>query len=356
MPTLNEVAQLAGVTTATVSNVLRNPSKVKPSTVERVKAAIAATGYQPNLIARALAEGRVSMVALVLPDIANPFYPEFVRVAERAARQRDFFLMVCNTDERPDIGLAYLNRIAGTLADGVLVLHAGISTADIRALKGRRSPVVLASEEMVDFSDQIPHVVVDLHRAGEIAAEHLLELGHKKIGAVVGRGLESLQCSRLAGFKSALDAARVQLEETCIRETSDTVAGGHEAAEFLIENHPDITAIFTTNDLMAFGVSQALASRGLRIPEDVSLIGITDIRLARDMRPALTTVALRIEEIATTSINLLLDLIDNPKHTPTVVRVPEPELVIRDSTGRPRHVSQPTKRRRATPSVKKRVT
>lgn len=333
MATLNDVAQLAGVTTATVSNVLRNPYKVKRSTVERVEAAIAATGYQPNLMARALAEGKSSMVALVLPDIANPFYPEFVRIAERVARQRDFFLMVCNTDERPDIGLAYLKRIAGTLADGVLVLHAGIGADDIRALQARRSPVVLASEEVVDLTDKIPHVLVDFHLAGEIAAQHLLELGHRRIGAIVGRGLESMQASRLAGFKSALRAARVPLKEAQIRQVSDTVAGGHEAALSLVDSDPAITALFTTNDLMAYGASHALAERGIRIPQEVSLVSITDIRLARDMRPALTTVALRIEEVATTSINLLLDLIENPQHQPTVVRVPDPWLVKRASTG-----------------------
>ena len=141
MATLSEVAQMAGVTTATVSNVLRNPDKVKPSTIKRVKAAIAATGYRPNLMARALSEGKSSMVAIVLPNIINPYYPEFVRIAERVARQRKYFLMVCNTDEQAEIGRAYIRQISGTLADGVLMLHTGISTGEILELRGgRRSP------------------------------------------------------------------------------------------------------------------------------------------------------------------------------------------------------------------------
>lgn len=333
MATLSEVARLAGVTTATVSNVLRNTQKVKPATVQKVKEAIAATGYRPNLMARALAEGKSSMVALVLPDINNPFYPEFVRVAERVARHRNYFLMVCNTDERPDIGRAYLHQIAGTLADGVLVLHTGISADDINELKTRRSPIVLASEEQVDLANRIPHVVVNFHRAGEIAGQHLLDLGHQRIGAIVGCGLEGMQLGRLDGFKSALSAAGITLDEAMVRNVSDTVAGGHEATDSLLEQHPDITAIFCTNDLMAYGASQALADRGIRIPQDISLIGITDIQLARDMRPALTTVALGIEQVATISINLLLDLIENPQHEPTIVHVPDPVLVVRASTG-----------------------
>jgi LacI family repressor for deo operon, udp, cdd, tsx, nupC, and nupG len=333
MATLSEVARLAGVTTATVSNVLRNTQKVKPATVQKVQEAIAATGYRPNLMARALAEGKSSMVALVLPDINNPFYPEFVRVAERVARHRNYFLMVCNTDERPDIGRAYLRQIAGTLADGVLVLHTGISADDINELKTRRSPIVLASEEKVDLADKIPHVVVNFHRAGEIAGQHLLALGHRNIGVIVGCGLEGMQVGRLQGFRDALAAQGVDLPESRILNVQDNVDGGHDAAMALLDQHPGLTAIFATNDLMAYGASQALADRGVHIPDDISLIGITDIRLARDMRPALTTVALGIEQIATISVNLLLDLIENPAHEPTICHVPDPTLQVRASTG-----------------------
>lgn len=333
MATLSDVARLAGVTTATVSNVLRNTQKVKPVTVQKVLDAIATTGYRPNLMARALAEGRSSMVALVLPDIGNPFYPEFVRVAERVARQRSYFLMVCNTDERPDIGRAYLHQIAGTLADGVLLLHAGIGANDINEMKARRSPIVLTSEEQDDLASGIPHVVVNFHRAGQLAGQHLLELGHRRIGIILGIGLEGLQFKRLDGFRSALAEAGLAFDETLVRNVGDHVAGGREAAVSLLEQHPDITAIFCTNDLMAYGASQALADRGIRIPQDVSVVGITDIQLARDMRPALTTVALGIDKVATMSINLLLDLIEDPHHEPTIVHVPDPVLIQRASSG-----------------------
>ncbi|WP_313874667.1 LacI family DNA-binding transcriptional regulator [Rhodoferax potami] len=219
------------------------------------------------------------------------------------------------------------------MADGVLVLHTGISADDINELKTRRSPIVLASEEHVDLADRIPHVVVNFHRAGEIAGQHLLALGHTRIGAIVGCGLEGMQLGRLNGFKGALASAGITVDDALVRNVSDTVAGGHEATDSLLEQHPDLTAIFCTNDLMAYGASQALADRNIRIPQDISLIGITDIQLARDMRPALTTVALGIEQVATMSINLLLDLIENPQHEPTIMHVPDPVLVVRASTG-----------------------
>ncbi len=333
MATLSEVAQIAGVTTATVSNVLRNPDKVKPSTAKRVKAAIAATGYRPNLMARALSEGKSSMVAIVLPNIINPYYPEFVRIAERVARQRKYFLMVCNTDEQAEIGCAYIRQIAGTLADGVLVLDTGISTSEILELKGgRRSPIVLASEETVVFPETIPHVVVDFRMAGLIAGRHLLQLGHCRIGVIVGHGCDGMQYLRREGFRDALVEAGMTLNEQDVRYVLDSVSGGHDAALSLLNNDPGLTAIFATNDLLAYGATQALADTGIRIPDDVSIMGITDIQLAQEMRPALTTVALNIEDVATASINLLLDMIENPEHQPTLVRIPDPRLMIRAST------------------------
>lgn len=336
MATLSEVARLAGVTTATVSNVLRNPGKVKPSTVKRVQAAIEQTGYRPNLMARALAQGKSSMVALVLPSITNPFYPELVRVAERVARQRNHFLMVCNTDEDPEIGRAYLNQISGTLADGVLVLHTGLGVEVIEELRGRHAPIVLASEELENLAQNVPHVVVNFRLAGQIAGQHLAELGHRKIGVIVGKGLEGAQRMRLEGFKDALQAAGLEYCEAHTQYMLDTVAGGYQATEQLLGLIPGMSAIFSTNDLLAFGASQALADRGLRVPDDISLIGITDIQLAQQMRPALTTVSLHIQDIAKLSINLLLDLIENPQHQPSMLYAPDPCLVVRQSTQRVR--------------------
>jgi hypothetical protein len=135
--TLAEVARRAKVTGATVSNVLRNPQKVKPETVERVMAAIRELGYRPNLTARALARGRTSTLALMLSNIANPFYPEFVLAAEREARKRGYFLLVCNTDDDPAITRAYLEQIAGSLASGVIVMNTDLSESELTEIASR---------------------------------------------------------------------------------------------------------------------------------------------------------------------------------------------------------------------------
>lgn len=154
MATLSDVARRANVTAATVSNVLRNPDKVRPETSERVMRAIRELGYRPNLNARALAEGRSPTLALMLSSIANPFYPEFVLAAERAARRAGYFLMVCNTDDDAETGRAYLTQIAGTLAEGVLVLNTDIAINELCASAAVGAPIVLSLWEHPEELDR----------------------------------------------------------------------------------------------------------------------------------------------------------------------------------------------------------
>ena len=140
---------------------------------------------------------------------------------------------------------------------------------------------------------------------------------------------------RLEGFKDALAQSGLTFDENSVTFVPDSIEDGYQAAATLLEKTPELTAIFASNDLLAFGASQQLTDRGIQIPKDVSIIGITDIQLAKQIRPALTTVSLGIEAIATISVNLLLDLIENPDAKPTLVQAPKPTLVVRSSTARP---------------------
>lgn len=188
------------------------------------------------------------------------------------------------------------------------------------------------SEETIRLDEKIAHVVVDFDRAGHLAGQHLISLGHRKIGAIVGEGLEGAQSLRLAGFKKALGEAGLLLAEKNTKFVDDNVEGGYQAANGLVSQGSELTALFTTTDLLAFGAAQALHDRQLKIPQDFSLVSITDIQLAQQMRPQLTTVAIHTEEIARLSVNLLLDLIANPTQQPAVVAAPEPTLIVRSST------------------------
>lgn len=333
MVTLAEVARRAKVTGATVSNVLRNPQKVKPETVERVMAAIRELGYRPNLTARALAQGRTSTLALMLSNIANPFYPEFVLAAEREARKRGYFLLVCNTDDDPAITRAYLDQIAGTLAAGVIVMNTDLAERELVEVAGRGAAVVLCMWEHVQPTRALPCVTVDFAAAGALAAGHLSELGHRKFGALVGEGSGGPQTVRVAGFESGLAARGHAAKSLVAARTRDSIEGGYEAAMTLLRKHPALTALFATNDLMAIGAMQAAADLGKRVPDDLSVIGITDIQLSHQFRPALTTVRFPTAEIAARSITLALEMVEGTAPAQEMYAVRGPELVVRESTG-----------------------
>ncbi|MFM0396270.1 LacI family DNA-binding transcriptional regulator [Paraburkholderia phytofirmans] len=333
MVTLSEVAKRAHVTAATVSNVLRNREKVRPETAERVLKAIADLGYRPNLNARALAEGRSSTLALMLSNISNPFYPEFVLAAERAARKAGHFLMVCNTDDDAEIGRAYLNQIAGTLADGVLVMNTDITINDLCASATHSAPILLAMWEHPEAPPALPCIAVDFARAGELAAQHLLELGHREIGLLIGDGCGGLQDARSNGFRAAMRAAGIETDAAAVLQIRDSIDAGYAACMQLMANRPHLTAIFATNDLLAIGAAQALITLGRSVPNDVSVIGITDIQLAHQVHPALTTVAIQTAAIAELSIESLIRLIQTPHQQPSMVLAPPPALVVRASTG-----------------------
>ncbi|HEY3540416.1 MAG TPA: LacI family DNA-binding transcriptional regulator [Trinickia sp.] len=333
MVTLAEVARRAKVTGATVSNVLRNPHKVKPETVERVLAAIRELGYRPNLTARALARGRTSTLALMLSNITNPFYPEFVRAAEREARKRGHFLLVCNTDDDPAITRAYLEQIAGSLAAGVIVMNTDLSERELTEIAGKRAAVVLCMWEHVHASRALPCVTIDFAAAGALAAAHLSELGHRKFGALVGAGSGGPQTVRLRGFTDALAKHGHGENAVVVAHAHDSIESGYEAATKLLRSDRTLTSIFATNDLMAIGAMQAAADLGKRVPDDLSIIGFTDIALAHQFRPALTTVRLPIAEIAARSIALALEMVEGARPARAAHVVPGMALVVRESTG-----------------------
>jgi DNA-binding LacI/PurR family transcriptional regulator len=344
MPTLSEVARHAGVTPATVSNVLRNRGRVGETTRQRVLDAVAALGYRPHLAARALAEGRAPTFALMVSSIANPFYPEFALAVERAARTSGHFVIICNTNEDPVAGRAYLDQIAGTLSEGVLVTNANLDFADLHTTETRGTPVVLCMWERPDEPPGLPCVAVDFRRAGELAASHLLELGHERIGAIVGSKASGIHATRYEGFVAALHSAGAP--KARVKHALDTIHGGYLAARAMLEADPKLTAIFATNDLPALGAMHAAADLGLNVPGDLSVIGITDIQLAHESRPALTTVAVPTVEVADLAVSLLRELIETSygqagrgaaKAASVPMRIASvPELVVRASTGAPR--------------------
>jgi DNA-binding LacI/PurR family transcriptional regulator len=334
--TIVEVARSAGVTAATVSNVLRSRGKVADATRRRVLAAADTLGYRPNLTARALVEGRPPTIAMIVSSIANPFYPEFALAVEQAVRRQGYFLLVCNTNDDPAQERAYVDAVAGSLAHGILVMNADFVQVDaLVALHNKGVPIVLCMWERPEEPPALPSVAIDFYHAGVTAAEHLLKLGHRRIGAIVGSEQTGNHIWRYRGFRDTLRRARVAHPESETRFGHDTIDDGRNAAHALLASAPDLTALFASNDLPAIGALQAAADLGLAVPAQLSVVGITDIQLAHQVRPSLTTVAIPTTEAAELAVTMLLSQMHDPagRALAPMSRASLPRLVARASTG-----------------------
>jgi len=331
MTTLDDVARHVGVTSATVSNVITGKGSVSENTRARVFAAIEELGYQPNLVARGLARKKTFTLALVLLTIANPFYAEIAEEIERVARQHGYQLLLCNTHKDTTIGREYLKALSGRWVDGLLVMGGSLSVPDMLAAArhGQRGqPLVLCIPSEHEQNIALPVVDIDFRHAGELAAQHLLALGHHRAAVIVEAPSHTL---RWEGFRTALATSGVTLPTEYVQYGDSTMQSGYQAAEALLALPIRPTAIFATNDLMALGAVEAALDHGLRVPGDLSVVGLDDIMLGAHVRPPLTTVAIPKQELAKQAVELLLRYIDGAESEPVSLTV-RPHLVVRHST------------------------
>jgi DNA-binding LacI/PurR family transcriptional regulator len=333
MTTLDDVARHVGVTSATVSNVITGKGSVSEKTRARVFAAIEELGYQPNLVARGLARRKTFTLALVLLTIANPFYAEIAEEIERVARQHGYQLLLCNTHKDTTIGREHLKGLSSRWVDGLLVMGGSLSLPDMIAATRRGQhgqPLVLCVPSENEQNAALSVVDIDFHYAGELAAQHLLQLGHQRTAVIVEAPSHTL---RLEGYRQALAASGVTLLAEYVQYGDSTMQSGYRAAEALLALPVRPTAIFATNDLMALGAVEAALDHGLRVPDDLSVIGLDDIMLGAHVHPPLTTIAIPKQELARQAVELLLRYIDSAEIEPVALTV-RPHLVVRHSTAR----------------------
>jgi LacI family transcriptional regulator len=329
--TIREVAQLAQVSLGTVSNTLNNPNVVAPRTRARVLEAIEQTGFVRSTAAHQLRVGKSRTVGVVLLDIANPFFGEMVRGAERVLRDKGYVLMVCSSDESTEREHRYLRVLEEHRVDGLLIAPVEEGLKSVAALGRRGIPTVLLDRDAGSLD--LCSVTVDDVRGGELAASHLVDLGHEVIGFVNGP-LSIRQCAdRLDGARRALRRARptapVLLE---IAVSALTVDHGEAAVGPLLAATPRPTAVMCANDLLALGVLRGLANAGVRVPDEVALVGYDDVAFASMLSPALTSVRQPKYELGVSAAELLLEETDEKSpHRHRSVRF-EPELVVRASS------------------------
>ncbi len=330
MPTIADVAHRAGVTTATVSNVLSGRVVVKEETRGRVLKAIAELDYRPNLIAQGLAQGKTRTLALVVPTVTNPFFAEVVEESVRVADQHDYQLLLCLTHNSAEQSERQLERLARRWVDGFIVMSMAASTEHVLALARRGKPVVLGAWNNDEVVGILPMVDIDFHLAGKLATEHLLEYRHRRIATILEG---SVQQSRLEGYQESLTAAGLQPLPGYIQLGDSSFESGYRAALKLLELPAPPTAIFAGNDWMALGAIEAITGAGLSVPGDISIVGVDDITLAAHSHPPLTTISVPKREMARATTELLLRYLRSPDvdEEPLTILV-DPHLVVRRST------------------------
>lgn len=333
MSSLREVAKFSNVSTATVSRVINNDPKVSAKTKQRVEAVIQQLNYLPNRVAQRLRSShrKAKLIGLVIPDIQNPFYVDVVRGIEEFSYQNGFAVMIGNFGQDENREQLYLDLLQSENVDGFIVAPALQRDDKVRELVNKDFPLVCIDRELHNSDSDV--VRVDNAQGAYNAIEHLLRLGHRRIGVISGNLSIQTYIDRLEGYKRALAEYNIEFDpELVYVKGSDFVSGVELTNEILdLDKAVRPTAIFTANNLITLGSLEAIHKRGIRIPEDISIVGFDDMYWSSSLNPPLTAVFQPGFEIGRMAADLLNQRILNPQK-PKENIVMKTKLMIRRST------------------------
>ena len=328
---IRQVAKRAGVSTATVSRTINNLS-VRPGTARRVRQAIEELKYFPNTHARSLVSGRSRIVGLIVSDITNPFFPELVKGFEDAATQKGYEVLLSNTEYDSSRMATGVRRMLERKVDAVAIMTSEMDRSFTQELAGRDIPMVFLDVGTVE--KHVSNIKVDYASGISQAVEHLIGLGHRRVAFISGPADLKSARIRQSAFLKAMQK-RGMGDPAWIETGNHRIDGGFQAMSRMLERTPLPTAVLCSNDLTALGALRAIRRKGLRVPDDVSVVGFDDIALAEFTEPPLTTVRLPREEIAGKAFEALLASLSDTTHMGAEYQI-SPQLVVRESTARAR--------------------
>lgn len=308
-PTIYDVAEKAGVSIATVSKVVNNTGRISEKTRKRVTEIMQVLDYQPSSVAAALTGKKTYTVGVLVPDIANPFFAEVARALENRARESGYTLILCSTDYKQQREREYLELFSKKQVDGVLVAIEPEEMDHFKKFSDRGVPSVMLSVNHLDASASV--VMTDNVRGGYLAGKYLLSQGHHEVAIMYEKQRQSGR-SRLIGFQQALSEAGVMLEDLHIIDSRSEISEAREAAKKLLRLPKKPTAVFAATDLMAIVCINEARSVGVRVPDDLSVIGFDNTIYAEIADPGLTTIEQPITELAHYSFDHLLKLMKQP--------------------------------------------
>ena len=334
---IKKVAEMAGVSIATVSRCINDPARVKEKTRIKVQDAILKTGYAPNSIAQSFRRGRTNLVMVVLPSVGDPFFTEVLNGIRAVVGAQGYSLIMSetqfNTLTADEVGAMLVSR----QADGVILLASIFPFGnEVLARASQRSqPIVIGCETISAVLSDFPSVHIDNVRAAQEATEYLLSQGHERVAFVTGRADSLLTKDREFGYRSAMRKAGLVIEDGWVVEGGLTIDGAVRATRQLLNLSRRPTAIFCANDEMAMGCLQETRSEGLQVPRDISVMGFDDIRYAATLNPPLTTIAQPAEEIGERVAYRMLKAIKEGRSEGDEPEIVPHELIVRDSVGPP---------------------
>ena len=332
MASMKDVARMADVSISTVSRVINGSIPVDPETRSRVERAVESTGYKPNLLARGLRVKSANLVGMLVPEIRAASFSTLIEHVEEHIEALGYNLILGGTGGDPDREERFFENLTRRHIDGIIVSPVSDRSHLFRLMERTDVPVVIVDRPF--SGNDLPAVVLDNYRAGEIAAGHLLSLGHESFACITGGRDIAIARERLAGFRDTLSRAGGMLRETAVVEGRFQYESGVQGIDTLLNRGAEFTALWAQNDLMAVGALNRLSERGISVPGEVSVMGLDNVDDSRTARPALTTVAQPYDEIARRAAGLLLSLRRNEAVSEKRV-VLAPVLVTRDSTSRP---------------------
>lgn len=330
--TIKDVASLSGVSVTTVSLIINHKdSAISPQTRQRVKKAIDTLNYRPNQLAVSLATNTTHTVGVILPDSTNPFFARLASHMEAKLRQQDLTTLIANTGDNPMTTRKILQVFNDRCVDGIILAQTDfgdeIEAASCQKLIDSFDLPVVFVDRVLE-GNKCPSVEVDQKQIGYLATSHLLALGHRKIGCIAGPLNLKVNASRYDGYCQAMEEYGLSTDENLLYSTSFTIEAGAKALPYLLGQN--VSAIFTFNDMIAYGIYKECRNYNISIPHDLSVVGVDDIAFSDILAPPLTTVAQPIEDIADQAVEALMARIAKKGDLPRTIL--KPHLNVRGST------------------------
>ncbi|MGG3159759.1 LacI family DNA-binding transcriptional regulator [Priestia megaterium] len=330
MATIRDVAAKAGVSAATVSRIINNKGQATPETIARVHAIIKELGYKPNVVARSLTSRKSNTIALLVPTISNPFFPELARGVEDVANSYGLNIFLCNTDDEREKVNNYLVSLRERYVDGVIINSLNLTNEDLEELHSNGIPTITLDRT---FANHEFSSISVKHRIGaQLATKHLIDIGCKRIGLIRGPEDDFTAVQRMWGYRDYVKEFD-WFDQSWIALGDFSVKSGYLCMKELFQRHPDIDGVFASNDLMAIGLLKAAHEWGRKVPDELAIIGFDGIDMSQYTNPPISTIKQPSYEMGKMAMEELLRLIKKPESDFNKIEL-DVELILRESSMR----------------------